>query len=237
MTRFTIDPAVFEVLPTVCVGAVVAEGLDNRENRGSIDTLLRQAIEDARARFQGTNLKEHPAIACYREAFCKLGYNPNKFMSSIEALTLRIAKGGAPPHINPVVDLVNAVSLEYTLPMGAHDLDSVAGDLAVRFAREGEPFTPLGEPQTEAVPAGELVYADAREIRTRRWIWRQNERGKVTEASRRVFFPVDGFNDVNRQAVEQAIVRLSTLIESFFGVSPRTYILDKAHNVAEVASE
>jgi DNA/RNA-binding domain of Phe-tRNA-synthetase-like protein len=232
--RFIIDPVVFNDLPTLCIGVVTAEGMDNRGSVPSIDLLLKEAIGEARAKLQGVNLKEHPAIACYREAFRKLGYNPNKYPSSVEALTWRVAKGGEPPDINPAVNLVNAVSLKYTLPMGAHDLDSADGDIAVRYAKEGEPFTPLGETVAEAIPAGELVYADDREIRTRRWIWRQNERGKVTAASSRIFFPVDGFTDCNQEAVEQAMQELSGHLERFFGVRTKRHFLDRGNCSADL---
>jgi DNA/RNA-binding domain of Phe-tRNA-synthetase-like protein len=232
--RFVIEGDVFRRLPTICIGVVVAEGLDNSHPVEEINLLLKESIEDTRARFQGINVKECPAIACYRDAFRSLGYNPNKFPCSVEALTSRIAKGGEPPDINAVVNMVNAVSLKYTLPMGAHDMDSIAGDIAVRFSKEGEPFTPLGEIEPESVPAGELVYADDREIRTRRWIWRQNDRGKVTQASRNVFFPIDGFTDVNLDAVRSAMSDLSALIEKFFSVPTHRYLLDQVNPNVEV---
>lgn len=53
-----------------------------------------------------------------------MGINPNRFPCSVEALATRIAKGGGLPDINPAVNLVNAYSLRYSLPMGAHDLDA-----------------------------------------------------------------------------------------------------------------
>jgi DNA/RNA-binding domain of Phe-tRNA-synthetase-like protein len=88
--------------------------------------------------------------------------------------------------------------------------------------------------EPEAVPAGELVYADDGEIRTRRWIWRQNDRGKVTQASRNVFFPIDGFTDVNLDAVRGAMSDLSALIEKFFSVPTRRYLLDQGNPNVEV---
>ena len=38
---------------------------------------------------------------------------------------------------------------------------------------------------------GEAVYASGSEIRTRRWTWRQSERGKITEATKQ-----DGGHDL-----------------------------------------
>ncbi|MGI6540750.1 MAG: B3/4 domain-containing protein [Bacillota bacterium] len=236
--RFLIDPEVFEVLPTMCIGVVVAHGIDNTQlqsdNAQKISALLSKAMRRTRAKFAGTNVKEHPDIVPYREAFRALGYNPNKFPCSVEALTSRVVKGSDLPDINSVVNLVNAVSLELALPMGAHDLDSISGDLAVRFSRQGELFTPLGEAEPEEVPAGELVYADGREIRTRRWIWRQNDRGKVTEESRNIFFPIDGFTDRNRDAVERAMAELAGRLEEFFGVAAHQYFLDRDRNSCDL---
>ena len=41
-------------------------------------------------------------------------------------------------HINPVVDLGNAVSLKYTLPMGAHDLGGSSEDWTWRQSEHGK---------------------------------------------------------------------------------------------------
>ncbi|HHW27108.1 MAG TPA: hypothetical protein GXX23_07180, partial [Firmicutes bacterium] len=137
---FRIEPDVFNVLPTLCIGVVVADGIDNTGTKGtaeSVTRLLQEAVLQVNAKFRGTDLKTHPDIACYREAFRKLGYNPNKFPSSIEALTSRVLKGHPLPYINPIVNLVNAVSLKHSVPMGAHDLEAIGGSVSVRFSRSG----------------------------------------------------------------------------------------------------
>ena len=102
-------------------------------------------------------------------------------MCSIEALLTRIAKGKGFPHINAAVDLGNAVSIKHRLPMGAHDLDTIDEGLDVRLAEDGDTFIPFGSTEEERPDVGEAVYAADREIRTRRWTWRQSERGKITE--------------------------------------------------------
>jgi len=35
--------------------------------------------------------------------------------------------------------------------MGAHDLDALAGEIAIRFSRKGDAFTPLGEELVEVL--------------------------------------------------------------------------------------
>lgn len=227
---FRIEPDVFNVLPTLCIGVVVADGIDNTGTKGTAESVTRlrqEAVLQVNAKFRGTDLKTHPDIACYREAFRKLGYNPNKFPSSIEALTSRVLKGHPLPYINPIVNLVNAVSLKHSVPMGAHDLEAIGGSVSVRFSRSGKMFTPLGEVTAEEVPEGELVYAAGDEIRTRRWIWRQNDKGKVTESSSHIFFPIDGFTDINRAAVESAMDELAEHLKTLFGVETLRGVVDR----------
>lgn len=224
--KFSIEPAVFEKLPTACFGVVAAKGIDNTKSYPQIDALLRESIALAESRFSGKKVKEEADILPYRTAFQALGINPNKYMCSIEALFTRIAKGKGMPHINPLVDLNNAVSLKYTLPMGTHDLGASPLDMEVRFAREGDTFLPFGGETAEAPDSGELVYAVGSEVRTRRWTWRQSEQGKIGPETSYVFFPIDGFTDFNRDRVLTARDELRDLVERIFHCQVKTGYLD-----------
>ena len=74
---------------------------------------------------------------------------------------------------------------------------------------------------------GEPVYADENEVRTRRWVWRLGERGKVTEASEKVFFPIDGFAGKNDGQVRQAVQDLSELLADNLGATTQTFFVDQ----------
>lgn len=225
--KFIIEPAVFEKLPAACFGVVAAKGVDNSRRYEKIDALLDAGVALAESRFAGKRVKEEPDILPYRAAFQALGVNPNKYMCSIEALFTRIAKGKGMPRINPLVDLNNAVSLKYTLPMGTHDLGVSPLDMEVRFAREGDVFLPFGGGPVETPDDGELVYAVGSEVRTRRWTWRQSDQGKIGPETGYVFFPIDGFTDFNRDRVLAARDELAALAEELFGCTVRTGYLDR----------
>jgi DNA/RNA-binding domain of Phe-tRNA-synthetase-like protein len=224
--KFMIEEKVFEVLPQVCFGVVVARETDNNRKSAEITEFLKVAVESTLGKFRSVKPKDHPDLQPYREAFQKMQINPNKFPCSVEALTNRIIKGGNLPDINPAVNLVNACSLKYTLPMGAHDLDSTDGDLAVRFSRKGDRFIPFGEKEPEILDDGELVYAAGNTIKTRKWIWRQSDRGKVTSESKNIFFPIDGFTDYNQQAVLAASQELAGYLEDILGAKTTKHFLD-----------
>jgi len=228
---YEVDQAVFAKLPTACFGAVAVRGLDNTRKLPELSAMLQENIALCEAYFADKKPKETPDILPYREAFRALDINPNKFLCSIEALLTRIAKGKGFPAINAIVDLGNAISIKYRLPIGAHDLDTIDRGLAVRPAVEGDTFIAFGETEEEKPDPGEIIYASGHEVRTRRWTWRQSERGKITEETRAVLFPIDGFADVNEVQVREAIEEFVTLLHRYFGdsVEIETGFVDRDH--------
>ncbi|AMY14621.1 hypothetical protein BHL83_09005 [Limosilactobacillus reuteri] len=230
--KFIVAPEIFEKLPNMYDGVVVAQGIDNRQKYSEIDKMLEKYEQLAQQNFAGVNVKERPEIIPYREAFRQLGINPNKYPCSVEALFKRLSKGKELPHINPLVDLNNAVSLKYTLPMGTHNLDNASTDIMMRLAQpETDEFIPLGKGKddVEIPDESEVVYAVGNEVRTRRWTWRQSDKGKITPDTTSVFFPIDGFIDVNKDAVDRAVADLSAQLEELFNVKIQSGIVDQAH--------
>jgi len=215
--KFIVQPEVFEVLPNVCFGIVIAKGVDNSGQNPLVAERLATAVEDVRSRFPGTDSHDIPEIGVYRDAFQSLGYNPNKFMCSIEALVRRVLKGGKPPAINNIVDLGNAVSLTHLLPIGAHDIDASSENIEVRYARDNDSFLPFGADKPETVETGELVYARGNSIKTRRWIWRQGVPGMISETSNNIFYPIDGFCDTNSSAILTARDELASMLRETVG--------------------
>lgn len=78
--KFTVEKEIFEKMPTVCFGVVVAKGIDNRKTYPEINTMLEENIEKVEEYFSGKKVKEDEHIVPYREAFRLIGINPNKFM-------------------------------------------------------------------------------------------------------------------------------------------------------------
>ena len=72
--------------------------------------------------------------------------------------------------------------------MGAHDMDFRNDDVYVRFSKKGDKFVPFGETDVELMEEGELIYSVGDMVKTRRWIWRQGEEGKITNSSKKYIF-------------------------------------------------
>ncbi|HEX5416210.1 MAG TPA: tyrosine--tRNA ligase, partial [Chloroflexota bacterium] len=136
-------------------------------------------------------------------------------------------QGEGVPRITPAVDLANAASLDELVPVGAHDLARLRGNLLVRYSHPGDQFTPLGHQEAVSVPPGEIVYADDQAVRTRRWVWRLGERAKVTRASREILFPIDGFLGVTDGAVRLAMEELGRALQEVLGATVYTFFVDR----------
>ena len=122
----------------------MAKGIDNSKAYPEIEQFLDESIQTAMQRFEGKKVKEEPDILPYREAFRALNINPNKYFCSIEALFTRIAKAKGCRISILSWHLGNAVSLKYTLPMGAHDLGGSKEDICIRLARPEDTFLEFG---------------------------------------------------------------------------------------------
>ncbi|WP_455138562.1 B3/B4 domain-containing protein [Thermophilibacter sp.] len=215
---FSIDAAVFEALPELCVGVVTAVGIDNTAGSvPAIDRLLDEAVADAGRRLAGIHASDDLRVQPYRQAFHALGMSPSRYPSSNIALLRRIAKGKGVWRVNPVVDLGNAISIKYALPLGAHALGP-GETLELRLSRPGDVFVELGEKDADPTLApGELVYAVGNLVHTRRWTWRQSENGKVDAGTTRAVFPIDGFLGINDDAVRAACDELAARLRDDLG--------------------
>lgn len=231
---FEIDKAVFDKLPNFVCGVVAVEGIDNSKDVPAISEMLDKYAAECKAYFEesGNKAKEDPCVVPYRDAMREIGINPNRYACSIEALMDRIAKGKGMPHINPAVDLGNALSLKYRIPIGAHDMYSFTREdgsgrgaadagIYIRPAQSDDHFRPFGAPEGEFddPEEGEIVYVSGNEVRTRRWTWRQSEQGKMTEKTSAVFYPIDGFSDLNLDVVKDVRREFTELLANYFAKS------------------
>ena len=220
MQTFRVAPEIFQKLPGVCFGIVVVRGINNHVSQPEITEFFEAAQKELHDKLAGRKAKEYPPIFPYREAFQSLEINPNKYPPSIEALASRVEKGKPLPSINPIVDLGNAISLKYAIPLGAHDLDASESDLEVRLSQTEDQFIPFGAPEAEIIDPDEILYVSGHQVKTRRWIWRQSEFGKITPDSTNIFFPLDGFEPINGDQTKAARDELAALLEKYFKVTP-----------------
>lgn len=229
--KFIVDKRFFDKVDNACFGVIIARGIDNTKKYDFIDELLSKEINDIYEDYKDKKVKELPEIELYRDAFRKLDINPNKYMCSIEALVSRTVKSKFVPNINPIVDLGNALSLKYRIPLGIHDIDKFSGDIEIRPATKEDRFVPFGGGDYDNPDVGEIIYVSGNDVKTRRWTWRQGDNSKVDENIKNAFIPLDGFN-VNKDSILMLQKEFSDILSSI-GVSCTLGFVDKDHNIFE----
>jgi DNA/RNA-binding domain of Phe-tRNA-synthetase-like protein len=207
-----------------------------KERPAALEALISQTESEARRLWGGIELSAIPEIAAWRQAYRRFGVKKTSYRSSVERLLRLVLAGGALPSINAFVDAYNAISLAALLPAGADDLDEVRGDLAFRFAREGDNFQDMGAMDEAGLPMldppkpGEVVYADAEKVLCRRWNWRQDARSVIRPDTRRavVTIQANGVGDP-----EAAARRLAEILADCSGGAVTLATFDAGRPAAE----
>jgi lysyl-tRNA synthetase class 2 len=213
---------------------VVACGVSNQGENQKLIELLRRVEDNATKDASLMEIKSHPRIASWRQAYSDFGVNPNKFYCSIESLGRRARRGDQLPYINTLVALFNYFSLKHMVPSGGDDLDRVEGNLCLTLAKGNEPFTPLGSEVIEYPAPGEVVYVDNSKVMCRCWNWRQGDQTKLTPATTNVAINVDCLPPVSKGEAEAITRELADLVRQFCGGEVKYLFLDAQQNEAEV---
>lgn len=139
---------------------------------------------------------------------------------SIENLLKRVLKGNPVGSISPSVDLYNAISLKYALPLGGEDLDTFEGDLRLRITEGGDAFTPLGEgAENDPTLPGELAYVDDAGAVCRCWNWRDGVRTALTDNTGNAFLIVECVDPERIEDCRAATEELAQLVEQHLGAT------------------
>ena len=188
-----VDARIWNLRPDFVVAIVRALGIENGPSDPDSMSLLRRAEEAARRALDGAEPAGHPHIAAWREAYRAFGVKAQRTPCSAEALLRRVAGGEPIPAINRLVDLYNAVSVEFAIPVGGEDLSHIVGPSRLTLATGAEPFDTVrgGEAIVEHPAPGEVIWADDAGVTCRRWNWRQCVRTRLTERSTEAFFVLE----------------------------------------------
>ena len=99
-------------------------------------------------------------IQATRQAYKRLGKDPNRYRPSSEALRRRILRELPLYKVDTLVDLINLVSIRSGYSIGGFDVDKIAGgSLVLGVGREGEIYHGIGRGELNI--AGLPVYRNA----------------------------------------------------------------------------
>ena len=104
------------------------------------------------------DINKFPPIQATRQAYKRLGKDPNRYRPSAEALRRRILRELPLYKIDTLVDIINLLSIQSGYSIGGFDAGKIDGDLVLGVGREGEIYHGIGRGELNI--AGLPVYRD-----------------------------------------------------------------------------
>lgn len=219
-TRF--DTITFDVTPEVLekgvrVNVFTMGGLINRETEPGFEALLAQSIEKIVNELATTPISEDKILQGFRSIHSSIGFSNRSFPPASESLLEYVVKHHTLPRINLLVDIYNLVSVETRLALGAHDLQSVSGNVHLRTTTGTERFHPLGAPGPKPVRSGGYAYIDdANDVICLLEV-KQVEKTKASLDTRECLYIVQGNTATDYVTIRAAAERLIDLTRRFCG--------------------
>jgi DNA/RNA-binding domain of Phe-tRNA-synthetase-like protein len=153
-----------------------------------------------------------------------MGLKPTQYRSAAEALLRRFRRGEDIPRLHPLVDLCNAISLAFALPVAVFDLAGVDSYLEVRHARGDERYLAFSGEIEQPAPL-EIIFADAADqVHARRWTFRQSRRSTVGPETRRALIVSEGLHETASTDVRALIEALAYEIAAVWS-PPRQQVM------------
>lgn len=202
-----IDPAVHRLMPDFHAVHLFVTASD-----APVTCDAEQALEEAcRFVLDGGPAWADTHLTGWADAYARFGAKPNRTPCSAQALRKRVLKDGTLPAINPVVDLYNAISLRYAVPVGGENLGAYVGAPRLTIADGTEPFDAIadGRPVIEHPSPGEVIWRDEVGVTCRRWNWRQGTRTRLNGGERSMWFVLEALGGMPHNALQEAGQRLA----------------------------
>ena len=164
--------------------------------------------------FAKTNLIEdinkRPAIFATRQAYKKLGKDPNRYRPSAESLCRRIVRGLGLYQIDTLVDIINLVSMKTGYSIGGFDANKIQGNVAtLGVGQADEQFEAIGRGllNIDGLP----VYRDAAGgIGTPT---SDEERTKITSETTNLLMIINGYS--GEEGLQQAVDYSMELLKKY----------------------
>ena len=179
----------------------------------------------AKSRLAESAESELPEIQAWRRAFTRMGFKPTQYRCASEALLRRFRKEGSLPLLHPLVDLCNAVSLAFAIPVAVLDVSMITGGIEVRYATGDEEYLTFGG-ELERPGNGEVVFADeAGRAHARRWTNRQSGLSAVRDSTTAALVVVEALHDSAAQDITRLTANIAADIEALWSVTPSAAVL------------
>jgi DNA/RNA-binding domain of Phe-tRNA-synthetase-like protein len=211
--------------PQLAPGLVFAAGITGNV---SVVAEVAKFASVAESRLKTSSEGELPEIQAWRHVFSRMGLKPTQYRCASESLLRRFRKEKALPQLHPLIDLCNAISLAFAIPVAVFDVAKIAGFLEVRYAA-GDEFHLTFSGESENPKAGEVIFADgAGRAHARRWTNRQSGYSAVRDETAAALIVAEAMHETAGADVGKLLAAIADELHAIWSITPRTGMLDRS---------
>ena len=211
--------------PGLAAGAMLAGGITPDVAAAARAEPFRKV---ALSRLAGMPEGEMPEIQAWRRAFARMGLKPTQYRCASESLLRRLRKEGSLPRLHPLVDLCNAVSAAFAIPVAVFDIARVTGYLQVRYAAGDEEYLTFSG-ETEHPAEREVIFADgAGRAHARRWTNRQSALSAVQGSTAAALIVAEAMHGSAGTDVPELMAALAAEVTALWPAAPKVTTLSRS---------
>jgi len=209
---------IWDGFPELVPGVLFADGITGD---AAVDGQIARFGAIARARLADGSESELPEIQAWRRTFSRMGLKPTQYRCAAESLLRRFRKEGALPRVHPLIDLCNAISLAFAIPVAVFDVANVAEYIEVRHATGEETYLTFGG-EVERPAAGEVIFADgAGRAHARRWTNRQSGYSAVRDTTAAVLIVAEAMHGSAPADVQRLTDTVAEELNACWSANPK----------------
>jgi DNA/RNA-binding domain of Phe-tRNA-synthetase-like protein len=157
-----------------------------------------------------------------------MGLKPTQYRCAAESLLRRFKKEGALPRIHPLIDLCNAMSMAFAIPIAVFDASALEEYVEVRYAVGDETYLTFSG-ETEHPEPGEVIFADAAgRAHARRWTNKQSGYSAVRATTVAVLIVAEALHDGAEPEVQRLTGALADELNTVWSLIPSTAVLSSS---------
>ncbi|MBB2753806.1 UNVERIFIED_ORG: DNA/RNA-binding domain of Phe-tRNA-synthetase-like protein [Rhizobium aethiopicum] len=223
--QFRHSDAIWQAFPELRAGALQMDAI---HADADVETAIARFSAIAEARLAAAQEGEFPEIQAWRRGFSRMGLKPTQYRSASEALLRRFRQEHGLPRLHPLVDLCNAISLAFAIPIAVFDTERITGDIEVRPAGGHETYLTFGG-EIEHPEANEVIFADGAErAHARRWTNRQSGLSAVKPTTRSVLIVAEALHTSAGEDIARLIATVEDALVRHWPAAPKKAMLSLA---------
>lgn len=206
--NISVSEQIYQACPRLHLGIISCDVV-NTSSHGALWEEIAAKEESLRLSMRMEEIARRIPIYETRQAYKKLGKDPNRYRPSAEALCRRILKGYPLYKIDTLVDLINLVSIHTGYSIGGFDAGKIKGDLILGVGQADELFNGIGRGplNIEGLP----VYRDEQGgIGTPT---SDEERTKIDLSTTKLLMIINGYSGEER--LMEAVAYATDLLEKY----------------------